>query len=62
MSKLTVVLLADTETHENMGRAANAFEMVKEAKSSNMDVELIFDGAGTRWLSLVGHVEWPRAF
>ena len=50
MPKLTVVLLADTETHEQMGRAANAFEMVKEAQQTNLDVELILDGAGTRWV------------
>jgi hypothetical protein len=50
MVKLTVVLLADVDTHEGMGRAANAFEVVKEAKASNAEVELILDGAGTRWV------------
>lgn len=50
MAKLTVVLLADAETHEQMARAANAFEMVKDAKQANLDVELILDGAGTRWV------------
>ena len=33
-----------------MGRAANAFEMVKEAKMADQDVELILDGAATRWV------------
>lgn len=50
MAKLTVVLLADAETHEQMARAANAFEMVKDAKQANLDAELILDGAGTRWV------------
>jgi hypothetical protein len=49
MTKMTVVLLADAETHEAMGRAANAFELVKEAKQAKNDVELILDGAATRW-------------
>jgi hypothetical protein len=49
MTKITVVLLADVETHEDMGRAANAFELVKEAKQGSNDVELILDGAATRW-------------
>ena len=49
MTKIAVVLLADAETHEAMGRAANAFELVKEAKQADNDVELILDGAGTRW-------------
>lgn len=58
MTKITVVLLADADTHEALGRAANAFELVKEAKQSGKDVELILDGAGTRWakeLSSPGH-------
>lgn len=50
MAKLTVVLLADAETHEQMGRGANAFELVKDAKQKDLDVELILDGAGTRWV------------
>jgi hypothetical protein len=49
MAKMTVVLLADAETPEAMGRAANAFELVKEAKQEKNDVELILDGAATRW-------------
>lgn len=48
MAKMTVVLLADGETAEAMGRAANAFELVKEAKQEKSDVELILDGAATR--------------
>lgn len=50
MAKLTVVLLADTETHDQMGRATNAFELVKDAMQNDLDVELILDGAGTRWV------------
>jgi hypothetical protein len=49
MTRITVVLLADAETPEAMGRAANAFELVKEAKQDKDDVELILDGAATRW-------------
>jgi hypothetical protein len=49
MAKMTVVLLADAGSAEAMGRAANAFELVKEAKQEQDDVELILDGAATRW-------------
>ena len=49
MTKMTVVLLADADTHEALGRAANAFEMVKEAKLAKNDVELLLDGAATKW-------------
>lgn len=50
MPKISVVVLADTETHEAMGRVANAFTLVKEAIQAEDDVELIFDGAGVKWI------------
>lgn|SRR5574340_997605 len=50
MSKVAIVILADTETHESLGRAVNALEAVKEFKDAHDDVQLIFDGAGTRWV------------
>ncbi len=50
MAKIAVVVLADVETHADMGRVANALETVKEAKEEGDDVRLIFDGAGTRWI------------
>ncbi len=45
MSKISVVLLADTETHGDLGRVANALSLVKEAKQEGDEVELVFDGA-----------------
>lgn len=50
MAKIAVVVLADVESHADMGRVANALELAKEAKESGDTVELIFDGAGTRWI------------
>lgn len=50
MAKISVVLLADVETHGDMGRVANALSLVKEAKEAGDDVELIFDGAGVQWV------------
>ncbi len=49
MPKIAVVILADTETHEGAGRVANALELAKEGKNVNDEVEIIFDGAGTKW-------------
>lgn len=46
---LTIVLLADTTTHENMARALHAILYAKQAKAKGMDVELIFDGGGVEW-------------
>ena len=50
MSKIAIVVLSDTETFENLGRAFNALMAVKEFKDAGDDVRLIFDGAGTRWI------------
>jgi hypothetical protein len=47
--KATIVVLADTETHEGMGRIANALEAAKEFSQHGDDVRLIFDGAGVKW-------------
>ena len=51
------VLLADTESHADAGRMANALETVREAVEAGVGVEIIFNGAGTRW---VGELAKPR--
>lgn len=48
--KVAIVVLADTESHEALGRVVNALETVKEFKEAGDDVQLIFDGAGTKWV------------
>lgn len=49
MSKISVLVLADTESGGDMGRVANAFATVKEAAACGDDVELVFDGAAVKW-------------
>ena len=39
----------DTETHDGMGRVANALEAVKEFKQHGDEIKLIFDGTGVKW-------------
>lgn len=48
--KAAIVVLADIETHEALGRVVNALEAVKEFKDNGDEVQLIFDGAGTKWV------------
>ena len=50
MSKAAIVVLADTESHGDLGRIANAIETAKELKKGNDEVEIIFDGAGVKWI------------
>ena len=49
MNKVAVVILADDESHDNLGRVVNALELVKELKDNGDDVRVVFDGGGTRW-------------
>lgn len=50
MAKIAVVILADTETHGDLGRAVNALELAMEAKEKKDDIKIVFDGAGTKWI------------
>jgi hypothetical protein len=50
MAKACVVLLADTDTHEAMGRMVNALTSAKEFIEEGDGAVIIFDGAGTKWV------------
>jgi hypothetical protein len=45
-----VVLLADTETSEGMGRMTNALTTAREFREAGDEAKVIFDGAGTKWI------------
>ncbi len=50
MIKVAIVVLADTETHEDTARVHNALLAAKEFKDAKDEFKLIFDGAGTKWI------------
>ncbi len=50
MVKVAIVVLADTQSHGDLGRVVNALEAVKEFKEARDEVQLIFDGAGSKWI------------
>lgn len=50
MTKAALFVLADTDTHEALGRVANALITAKEFSESGDDVTVVFDGAGTKWV------------
>lgn len=49
MSKTAIIVLADTETKESLGRAVNAMKAVEDYASKHADVKFYFDGAGSKW-------------
>lgn len=57
MAKISVVVLADTESHADLGRMLNALELVKEAAQAGDQTELVFDGAGVKWIPELNNSE-----
>ncbi len=49
MIKIAVLVLADSETHADMGRMSNALQIAKEFKNGGDEARLKLDGAGTTW-------------
>ncbi|PIR58957.1 MAG: hypothetical protein COU69_02775 [Candidatus Pacebacteria bacterium CG10_big_fil_rev_8_21_14_0_10_56_10] len=49
MKKLLIVLLADSNGHENLARALHALLYAKQAHAAGVSTKLIFDGGGTEW-------------
>lgn len=50
MAKIAAVVLADTELHGDLARVLNALQLVKEAAEAGDQAELVFDGAGVKWI------------
>jgi hypothetical protein len=57
MAKVGIVVLADTETHGDLGRVVNALLTAREATEAGDEVRLIFDGAGTGWIGELANPE-----
>ena len=53
MSKVAIVILADTAGPGDIGRAVNGLMTAKEFKEAGDEVQIIFDGAGTKWIGKV---------
>lgn len=49
--KAAILVLADVESHGDLGRVVNAMIAAQEFKEAGDDVQLVFDGAGTQWPS-----------
>lgn len=57
MTKAALVVLADTEAGDGLGRVVNAMVTAKELKASGDEVALLFDGAGTKWVPALSEGE-----
>jgi hypothetical protein len=50
MTKIAIVVFADTNTMEALGKVSNAFVLANEALEAGDELKIIFEGAGTRWI------------
>jgi hypothetical protein len=50
MQKVAIVILSDTSPADGLGRVVNGLMAAKEFKEAKDDVQVIFTGAGTKWL------------
>lgn len=59
-----IILFADTDTPEGLGRAVNALTTAKEFKEAGDEVRVVFDGAGVKWVPALADPEhkYHRAF
>jgi hypothetical protein len=59
MTKVAVLVFADSETHADMGRMSNALAIVKEFRDAGDKAKLIFDGAGATWPGKLANESHP---
>ncbi|MEG1556298.1 MAG: hypothetical protein RR356_06190 [Bacteroidales bacterium] len=50
MRKIAIIIFADTTTVEDLGRVANAFVLADEAIEAKDQLQIIFEGTGTKWI------------
>lgn len=60
MSKATIIVLSDPNGGEEaLGRVFNALAAAYDFKSQDHPVEIVFQGTGTRWASLLAQPDHP---
>jgi hypothetical protein len=58
--KTAVIVLSDPKGGEEaLGRVFNALAATYDFKARNDEVELVFQGAGTRWVGVLTHPDHP---
>jgi hypothetical protein len=60
MSKATIIVLSDPNGGEEaLGRVFNALATAYDFKSQHRPVELVFQGTGTRWATILANPDHP---
>ena len=60
MNKTAIIILSDPENGDDaLGRVFNGFATAYEIKASGEEVSILFQGAGTRWISHLSKEDHP---
>lgn len=51
MTKIAIIVFSDTDTIGALGKVSNALVLADEAVSNGDELKIIFEGAGTKWIS-----------
>ena len=57
--KIAIIILADTETNEGLGRVVNALAAAKEYIEAGDEVSIVFTGTATKWPTQLLKPEHP---
>ncbi len=57
MQPITLYILSSPETQEGLGRLVNGLEIARDLVQQGASVEVVFDGAGTKWIPELTHPE-----
>lgn len=59
MSKIAILVFADSESHADMGRVSNAMQILNEFIEAGDEATLLFDGAGVTWPGKLSEEKHP---
>lgn len=59
MNSVAVIVFSDSETHADLGKIANAIEIIEEFSQAGEKALLLFDGAGVTWPGKLADSEHP---
>jgi len=58
-NKIAIIVLADTETNEGLGRVVNALAAAGECKEAGDEVHIVFSGTATKWPTQLVKADHP---
>lgn len=58
-NKIAIIVMADTDTNEGLGRIVNALAAAKELKEAGDEVHIVLTGTATKWPTQLAKSDHP---